>query len=263
MDTIQEPGVTTIIMLGTLGMTILVAGIGLFLLVYQKRILKEKERQIQQQLEFQSQMIKLQFDGQEQERKRISADLHDSLGSLLWGIKVTVSLIQRISANDNQTGAYFMELNHIIDESVEVTKRIAWELAPEAFQYSGFSVSVAKLCDRFNGKGIEIVLKENVNRLWNDNRALHAFRVIQELISNAIKHSKASILEISILWSDNEIGINVMDNGIGLQKAEHQKGLGMWNLNQRIQQLGGKVLMGVPPTGTGLVVDLIIPLNYD
>jgi len=206
-------------------------------------------------------MIKMQFESQEQERKRIGADLHDSLGSLLWGAKVNASLIQKMFKTGETVDSEFEELFQILDEGLEVVKRIAWELTPEAFQYSGFSVSVAKLCGRFNGRGIEIRITENEGRLlWNDNRALQTFRLIQELLSNAIKHSKASVLEISISWLTEEIRINVRDNGIGLNEKQDQKGLGLWNLNQRVHQLSGKVKLGVPPIGSGLEIDLSIPL---
>jgi signal transduction histidine kinase len=244
-------------------MTILIGMIGLFMVVYQKRILKEKEKRAQQELEFQSRMIKLQLESLELERKRIGADLHDSLGSLFWGAKVNVSIIQRLSQKDEATKTSFQELNQILDEGVEVVRRIAWELTPEAFHYSGFSVSVARLCERFNGKGIEIRIDECNPKLWNDNRALQAFRVVQELLSNAIKHSKASLFEISLKWSEKEIKINVKDNGIGIQGDMQPKGLGLWNVNQRIRQLNGKIQLGIPPIGNGLEVDMCIPLEYD
>jgi two-component system NarL family sensor kinase len=260
MDKLTETDVPIIILLGTLVMTILDDGIGLFILLYQQRALKDKERIALQELEFQSRMIKMQFESQEQERKRIGADLHDSLGSLLWGAKVNASLIQKIFRLEEKGDTEFKELYQILDEGLEVVKRIAWELTPEAFQDSGFSVSVAKLCDRFNGRGIKIKIIENNGKLWNDNRALQTFRIVQELLSNAIKHSKASVLEISISWLSEEIRIIVCDDGIGIKEKQDKKGLGLWNIHQRVHQVNGKVKMGVPPTGTGLEVDIRIPL---
>jgi signal transduction histidine kinase len=259
MENLRDLSIPILILLGTFGMTILVGGILFFIVIYQKRILKDKERQNQQELEFQRLMIKKEFESQEQERKRIAADLHDSLGSLLWGAKVNASLIQKSIQADLAESA-FNELNQILDEGVEVVRRIAWELSPESFQYSGFSVSVAKLCQRFNGNGLQIKITENESKLWNDNRALQTYRMIQELVSNAFKHSEATVLEISIYWSENEIKINVRDNGKGLQQTECRNGLGLWNLDQRLRQIDGKIRMGVPPNGKGLEVDLSIPM---
>ena len=214
-----------------------------------------------QELRYQSQMIKLQLESQEQERKRIGADLHDSLGSLLWGAKVNVSFIQRAAQLDDNSKASYQELNQILDESIETVRRIAWELTPQAFHYAGLSASVSKLCERLDGKGIEIKFNEQNSRLWNDDRALQVFRIIQELISNAVKHSGASSLGVSMKWIEQELNINVADNGRGFKNEGEKKGVGLWNINQRVNQLNGKINIGNPPTGTGTEISLEIPLT--
>jgi signal transduction histidine kinase len=242
-------------------MLLLIAGMGSFILIYQKRMLEQKQKLAMQELNYQNQMIKLQLESQEQERKRIGADLHDSLGSLLWGAKVNVSFIQRSVQQDKSAVTSYQELNQILDESIEAVRRIAWELTPEAFHYSGLSASVLKLCDRLDGKGIKISLQEENSRLWNDDRALQVFRIIQELISNAVKHSGANTLIISMMWFEESLKIKVADNGSGFNPNQVKKGVGLWNINQRMKQLNGKINMGNPPTGTGLTIDLEIPLT--
>lgn len=217
----------------------------------------------QQELDYQSRMIKLQLESQEQERKRIGADLHDSLGSLLWGAKVNVSLIQRSTPLGEDALTSYSELNQILEESIETVRRIAWELTPEAFHYSGLSDSVAKLCKRLDGKGIQIIFNEEDARLWNDDRALQVFRIIQELISNALKHSGASLLNISIKWLNQTVEIIVTDNGTGFKNEQKQKGVGLWNIDQRTKQLNGKIKIGLPPIGTGAEIKLEIPLVHD
>lgn len=260
MDQLQEQDIPTLVFLGTLAMLLLVGGMGLFVLMYQKRMLKEKQERAMQELNYQNQMIKLQLESQEQERKRIGADLHDSLGSLLWGAKVNASFIQRSVEMNDAASTSYRELNQILDESIDTVRRIAWELTPQAFHYAGLSASVAKLCDRLDGKGIEINLDEENGRLWNDDRALQVFRVIQELISNAIKHSGATSLGVSMKWLRDQLNILVVDNGRGFKSEAEKKGVGLWNINQRIKQLNGKINIGNPPTGTGLEISLEIPL---
>ncbi|HTH55288.1 MAG TPA: ATP-binding protein [Cyclobacteriaceae bacterium] len=260
MGQLQEQDIPTLVLLGSVGILLLVGGLGFFLLMYQKRMLKEKQERAMQELNYQNQMIKLQLESQEQERKRIGADLHDSLGSLLWGAKVNVSFIQKSVDQNNATLTSYQELNQILDESIETVRRIAWELTPQAFHYAGLSASVTKLCDRLDGKGIEISVKEENSQLWNDDRALQVFRIIQELISNAIKHSGASQLMVSMKWLNASLNIIVADNGTGLKSEVEKKGVGLWNINQRIKQLDGKISIGNPPTGTGLEISLEIPL---
>ncbi|MBI1767876.1 MAG: hypothetical protein HY015_09990 [Bacteroidetes bacterium] len=263
MDQLQEQDIPTIILLGSVGMLLLIGGIGLFILIYQKRILKEKQERAMQELDHQSRMIKLQLESQEQERKRIGADLHDSLGSLLWGAKVNASFIQRSVEMKDSAMTSYQELNQILDESIDVVRRIAWELTPEAFHYSGLSESVTKLCHRLDGKGIEIIFKEEDSQLWNDDRALQVFRIIQELISNAVKHSGATSLSILMKWMEAQMKIIVTDNGTGFKSGKDQKGVGLWNIDQRVKQLRGKISIGNPPTGSGVEINLEIPLNHD
>jgi len=263
MGQLQTQSIPTIILLGSVGMLLLIGGLCLFVLMYQKRMLKEKQERAMQELNYQNQMIKLQLESQEQERKRIGADLHDSLGSLLWGAKVNVSFIQRsVELSDSALTSY-QELNQILDESIDTVRRIAWELTPQAFHYAGLSASVSKLCDRLDGKGIEINLDQENSRLWNDDRALQVFRIIQELISNAIKHSGATTLRVSMRWLNERLDIVVADNGTGLKSDTEKKGVGLWNINQRVKQLNGKINIGNPPTGTGLEISLEIPLTTE
>src|SRR5260221_7740586 len=191
-------------------------------------------------------IIRLQLESQEQERKRIGADLHDSLGSLLWGAKVNASFIQRSVELNEQALASYKELNQILDESIDVVRRVAWELTPEAFHYSGLSESIKKICARLDGKGQKIAFAEEGDRLWNDDRALQAFRVTQELISNAMEHSGASSIAISLTWKPENLKVVVADNGSGFNLSQDKKGVGLWNIDQRIKQLNGKIVIGNP-----------------
>ena len=263
MDQLQEQDIPIVILFGTIGMLLLIGGIALFILAYQKRMLAEKQKRVLQELDYQNRMIKLQLESQENERKRIGADLHDSLGSLLWGAKVNAAFIQKSISTDDSTLASYQELNQILDESIDVVRRIAWELTPEAFHYSGLSESVAKLCERMNGKGMEILFEEEHGRLWNDDRALQVFRVIQELVSNAMKHSGATSLVISIKWLQETLQINLTDDGRGFEAGYQQKGVGLWNVDQRMKLLNGRIGIGIPPMGTGVSVSLEIPLVHE
>jgi signal transduction histidine kinase len=261
MGRLQEEYILILILSGTLIILLLVAGMVLFILLYQKRVMKEKQLRAEQELAFQNQMIREKFASEESERKRIASDLHDSLGSLLWGAKVNAAFINRSLSMNEDIHKSFNDLNDVLDESIRVVRRIAWELTPEGFQYSGLLESVRKICTRLNGKGIELVLTEENGRLWNDDKALQMFRVVQEIISNALKHSGATILEIKMSWQHDEFEVNVRDNGIGLGVDVRDNGVGMWNIAQRVEKLHGKMHIGNPPIGTGLEINIKIPLD--
>ena len=261
MGELQDQDIPTIIMLGTIGILVLIAFIGLFILLYQKKMLEQKQKQVQLELDNQNQMIKMQIESQEQERKRIGADLHDSLGSLLWGAKVNASFIQRSAELQDQALTSYEDLSQILDESISVVRRISWELTPEAFHYSGLSESIKKMCSRLDGKGQKIIFTENGTRLWNDDRALQMFRVVQELINNAVKHSSATIIAVELFWYDNNLLLKVMDDGTGIHETDEKKGVGLWNIRKRIDQLSGKISIGNPPTHSGTEINIDVPLS--
>ncbi|MCI0751415.1 MAG: histidine kinase [Flammeovirgaceae bacterium] len=262
MEELQS-SIVLVIVLGTIGMLLLIAGMSLFIVLYQKRMLKEKKKQAERELEYQSQMIQMQLESQEQERKRIGADLHDSLGSLLWGAKVNASFLQRSIELKNSALDSYTELNYILDESINTVRRIAWDLTPDAFLYAGLSESVRKLCNQFDGKGIKIVFNEEGAEHWNDDRALQVFRIVQELVSNSLKHSQANLLHVSLSWQSGNLEVKLNDNGVGFKPDAGRNGVGLWNVEQRARQLQAKIHIGNPPICSGTEIVLQIPLHHD
>ncbi|WKZ58656.1 MAG: histidine kinase [Cyclobacteriaceae bacterium] len=263
MEVLQAEHALEIIIWGTLVMLMLVSFMGVFVLLYQKRVIKEQEQRVAQELRYERQMIQLQLESQEQERKRIGADLHDSLGSLLWGAKVNAQLVQQSAALGSEALESHQELVKILNESIEAVRKIAWELTPEAFHYTGLSGSLKKLCHQMDGKPIQIKLLEHNTQSWNDDRALLVFRIIQELITNTFKHSGASQLMIVLDWHFDKLNIRYTDNGKGLPEKETRKGVGMWNIEQRVKHLKAVFQMRNPTVGSGLDITMEIPLHYD
>jgi signal transduction histidine kinase len=205
-------------------------------------------------------MIEAQIESQEIERKRIAADLHDSLGPLLWGAKLNASFLERsVPYNEEQLQSY-KELIDALDESLRLVKRIAWELTPEAFQQTGFSESIRHLCYRLDGKGMSVAFKENTSYMWNDTRALSTYRIVQELISNCLKHSHASFVHIQVTWYHPTVEIVVQDNGVGFKLRKDRSGVGWWNIQKRSQQLNAKIEIGNPPIEKGTSVRVVVPL---
>ncbi len=251
-----------IVLVGSTGMLLLVVAVVVFTLVYQKRILSTRLENVSREQEYAQNMIKAQLESQEHERNRIGADLHDSLGSLLWGAKVNASFIQRTVELPEKTKESYNELIQILDQSINAVRRISWELTPEAFHHSGFSQSVNKLCDQLNGRGMEVRFTENGNHTWNDDAGIQAFRIVQELVSNAVKHSKADLLTVSIDWQKNQLlVVEVQDNGTGFELTDSRTGVGWWNIKQRAKRLNAEIVIGKPPIGGGSIISIKIPLK--
>ncbi|MEK6783398.1 MAG: ATP-binding protein [Bacteroidota bacterium] len=263
MASLSQPEFFYLVLIGSGGMLLLVVGIATFITLYQKRILQEQERKRLLELEFQQKMIQTQLDTQEKDSIRIAADLHDSLGSLLWGAKLNAAFMGRSFEMEGEVKESYDALVDILDQSIHAVKRIAWELTPEAFHHSGLSQSLATLCARFNGKGLRVEFNEaGESFLWNDNRALSVYRIIQELVSNTIKHSEASRLEVDLFWTPGILFVKVSDNGKGFILTEKRGGVGWWNINHRSKQLKALIEIGDIPMGQGSEISLRIPLQH-
>jgi two-component system, NarL family, sensor kinase len=263
MAELPQSEIIYIFIIGTVGMLSLTVGFAIFITVYQKRMLQEQDKQRKLELEYQQKMIQSQIESQEIERKRIAADLHDSIGSLLWAAKLNVAFLGRSVNLVGELKVSYDETMAVLDQSIDSVKRISWELTPEAFQHSGFSSSVRDLCSRLNGKGQSLIFEENKNTFWNDDRALMTFRIVQELVNNAVKHSKGTLINVGLKWNDNKLQVLVNDNGIGfsLEKTV-RKGVGWWNIQQRAAKIGADVKLHENIV-EGSSVELNVPLTYE
>jgi signal transduction histidine kinase len=96
---------------------------------------------------------------------------------------------------------------------------------------------------------------------WDDQDALQAYRIVQELMSNAMKHAKAKNITVSIIWMKSGLEISVQDDGIGFQLGNHRKGVGWWNIEQRAKRLKAEIRMGKTSIEVGTQITLIIPLK--
>jgi len=246
--------------MGTVGVLALAVFVILFFFIYQKRILLLQQQKQKLEIEFQEQMSKAQLEAQEKDRIRIAADLHDSVGSLLWGAKLNASFIERSVTLTDQARESYDEMIGIIDQTIETVRRIAWQLTPEAFQHAGLARSLERMCSTIDGKGIAVVFEAHHSSMWNDGQALQAFRIVQELLSNSIRHSGARRILVSLFCPANTLFVVVEDDGVGYQPQLTTDGVGWWSIRQRARQIGAELSIGLPPSGKGLSVTVAIPL---
>ena len=263
MAELPQSEIVFIIILGSLVMLMFVVGFVVFITMYQKKMLQEQEKRRIMDLEYQQKMIQSQIDSQEIERKRIAADLHDSIGSLLWAAKLNIAFLGRSVDLGGELKNSYNETMKILDQSIDSVKRISWELTPEAFQHTGLSSSIKEMCIRLDGKGMSLVFHENGNGIfWKDDRALMVFRIVQELINNAVKHAKASIIKVALKWSPQNLIVEVSDDGVGFKLDETvRNGVGWWNIAHRSKRIGAMV--NVKNIQEGAFVELVVPLQYE
>jgi len=262
MAELPQREIVYIIVLGSLGMLLLIVGFAVFIMIYQKRMLQEQEKRRILDIEYQQKMIQSQIDSQEIERKRIAADLHDSIGSLLWAAKLNIGFLGRSLDLNGELKNSYNETMKILDQSIDSVKRISWELTPEAFQHTGLSSSIKEMCSRLDGKGLSLMFQEvGTGIFWKDDRALMVFRIVQELINNAVKHAKAKRIKVELNWKPQNLIIEVSDDGVGFKPNDTlRNGLGWWNITHRSKKIGATVLVN-ENVQSGSAIELMVPLQ--
>jgi signal transduction histidine kinase/ligand-binding sensor domain-containing protein len=228
---------------------------------YRQRILQLK-RANEAQEEFSRRLI----DSQESERKRIAAELHDSLGQGLLIIKNRAALSLKFWDDPVKALDQIKQLEGTATQSIKEVRQIAYALRPYQLDDIGLTQALKDLVKNVNGSssmrftaGIAYL-----DDLYSINQAINLYRMLQEAINNIIKHSEASQASVTITRDEREVEIVIKDNGRGfrVEAAETggaRKGFGLTGLSERARMLNGKLAVySTPGQGTTVKLNLRI-----
>lgn len=245
-----------------MGMLVVSVGFAVFIASYQRRMFQEQEKRRLMDLDFQDKMIQLQIDSTETERKRIAADLHDSIGSMLWAAKLNIAYLGRSVEFSGELKDSYSETMKMLDQSVDSVRRISWELTPEAFNHTGLASSIKEFCTRLDGRGQNVVYDEQGRSVfWKDDRALMVYRIVQELVNNAVKHAQSTMIKVKLRWNLQSLEIEVSDNGVGFVLNDKvRSGVGWWNITNRSKKIGANLLVR-NDVAQGAIIELTVPLQ--
>jgi len=207
---------------------------------------KLKTAEISQlKFEQESKIYNAMLEGQENERKRLAIDLHDGLAGRLSATRIKLEKLAKKSES-KKTEKDFKEAASYIDNSLTELRGIAMNLMPETLFKYGLKNAIEDYCSSI-GSGLDdvkfILQFYDTEKALAPNIALTIYRIIQELINNAVKHSKASEVLVQYLVADNKINITVEDNGQGfsIQDLQEKRGMGLNNLKTRVAYLNGEI----------------------
>ena len=228
-----------------------------------KKLSVQKEINYKQQLrdleqKQQLKVTKAMLDGEEHERERVARDLHDGLGGMLAGVKIGLS-----GWSNANSGAADKDLHRIIgqlDNSVGELRRIARNLLPETLLKFGLQVALEDLCEFYMRDDLHVDFQSlNIEKNIPLSIQLNIYRIVQELISNAIKHANAKHIMLQCSQNDSVFFITFEDDGHGFDTAvlASKKGMGLDNLNNRITFLKGTLeIKSVINEGTTINIEL-------
>lgn len=230
-----------------------------------KRILAEqREVNLQHQLREieQDKTIKLTraiLDGEERERQRVAKDLHDGLGGMLAGVKINLSSWSDNNLEEDQYEGFYKILNQL-DYSVAELRNIARNLMPESLLNFGLEIALKDLCEFYMKENMKIEYQPmNMDKNLPLNVQLNIYRIVQELLSNAVKHSEATNILLQCSQSETQFFITVEDNGRGIQESDKSKikSMGLKNLEDRVRFMKGQMeISSEKNEGTSINIEL-------
>jgi signal transduction histidine kinase len=223
----------------------------------QKKLSFQKEINHQQELTALENQQKLSvsnalIEGEEIERKRIARDLHDGLGSMLSGLKIHLKLAEK----DNISAT---EVNTLLDNSIKELRNISQNLMPESLLKLSLEHALRDLCMANSNTITNIEFQYLIKKLnLSKNYQIFIYRIIQELLNNALKYANASEILVSCSQNKETFFITVEDNGVGFNVLEKSNtGMGLRNIKNRVEFLNGKLeIESIVNKGTSVYIEL-------
>ncbi|MDO6807633.1 sensor histidine kinase [Zobellia galactanivorans] len=202
---------------------------------------QEKEVALLKQKQ-ENEVFSAMIEGQEKERKRLAIDLHDGLGGRLSGISLNLSKLNKDEPKEYPK-AQLQKVTKDLNDALTELRSIARNMMPETLVKFGLQAALKDYCSSMTGNGTKVTLQFYGTEKGIDlNQQVTMYRVIQELINNAVKHAKATEVLVQYMRDGNRVDITVEDNGIGLNKndfEEKEGGMGISNLRTRVAYLKG------------------------
>ncbi len=234
---------------------------GLVFAAFRYRVAQLERRQAAQQA-FASRLI----ESQEAERKRIAAELHDSLGQHLLVIRNRAALGERAVQNPVQSKNQFDEITASATQAISEVRAISQNLRPVNLDRLGLSATIEEMVEKVaaaSGIQFSADIEALENGVLTKEQEVNCFRIIQESLNNILKHARATKAYVELWREDGVVLVTVRDNGRGFASESSgngaERGLGLTSIAERLRILGGTHTIKSAP-GEGTTLDLRIPL---
>ena len=225
---------------------------------------KRNEENLQRTLAQLRELTDHQQTIKEEERRRIALDIHDDLGQNLMVLRIDVSLLHARTANTHaRLHHHAQRVLDTIDATIRSVRTIINDLHPSTLEL-GLGPAAEWLIRQMEGRGAIrywLTLDSEAPDLGLDQRQTSAiFRVLQESLSNIVRHAQASEVEVALAQDTDAIVLRISDNGIGMQPGDHGKraAFGLKSIRERVHALGGELRID-SQAGRGMALAIHLP----
>jgi PAS domain S-box-containing protein len=205
----------------------------------------------------------------EQERKRIASELHDELGGLLTGMRAYITMsIERGKQDPQQMNGLLVEATKIVDSALDSIRRIVNDLRPSILDHWGVWAAIEwyanHMAKQANLECTCAIEKRVLHTALGAEHSTTLFRIVQEAITNIVRHSKATGFAVTAIYRHDRLYIELQDNGNGFDEENliRRNSWGISGMRERARQLGSEFNIACAP-GKGTTVSLYIPLENE
>lgn len=207
---------------------------------------------------------------QDEERRKVARELHDSIGQIFAALKMTLAMLQGQSTMAPEARSrVFAELNHLLEIGITETRTLSHLLHPPLLDELGFSSAAQWLVDGFSQRSkinVSLEISTELDRMQQQTE-LVLFRVLQESLTNVHRHSQSKSAEVRVVQKEGTVTLIVRDRGSGMplsilenfRKSNTGVGVGLTGMRERVVELGGQLRLD--SDGSGTVVSVSLPVR--
>ncbi|MCW5520576.1 sensor histidine kinase [Aureitalea sp. L0-47] len=239
---------------------ILVAFVVIFVIAFQRRKNKLIIERLEAEKKFETELTNSRLEIQEQTLKNIAWELHDNVGQLLSVANIQLNMVQNHVPEELKS--QIKETKDVVAATVQEVRALSRTLNTDVIQNNGLIESVRTELERFNRLNFlhaDLKIEGEPVTIPSADEII-IFRILQEFFSNVIKHAKADKLFVHLCYREQELEINVDDDGVGFDTSVNAGNSGLHNMRGRADLLGAEYELTSDP-GKGTKLNLLYPLK--
>jgi signal transduction histidine kinase len=202
---------------------------------------------------------------QEEERRKLSRELHDHVGQMLTALRMELGRIERVGKTAHAAlGNTVAECRQLVDNMVHTVRDLALGLRPSMLDDFGLEPALEWLARDFTRRShvpVELMVSGPLEALGDQHRTC-AYRIVQEALTNCVRHAKATQISVTLRADADALSVSVRDDGVGLDPRRRAGGFGLRGIEERVRELGGSIQLS-SGIGKGATLAVQLPLSRE
>lgn len=247
----EENEIILIVLAAILLLVFMAIALMVFFNFARKKIIQKEQEKSRLIIEHQKNILQATIETQEEERQRIAKDLHDDISAKLNVVSLNTNVLLEGGLEEYGVKQTLKHILNVTNKVLKSSRDIAHNLLPPVLEKFGLREAIEELAEEFSTTHFNVTYNIVYEEAFSTANELHVFRIIQELLNNSVKHGKATEAKINLETSKSTKLLEYSDNGKGFNVTEalQKKGLGLNNIQSRVEILQGNLTMESPKSG--------------